>query len=226
PIVSETPIPTQTVIPEDEEPVVYTKRLVFDIEDKAEVNGKIKANETIQYVFFAKENQNLNALISEHTGVVMTVLTPNGEPIDLGGLQVFLQTRLPSSGRYVIQLNTDEGITESSYELKVELEKLVETIPEQSIQEDTPEIAPTENAPEQPTIEDPLEKPRTENEKIPTEPETEKTPEEPRTDNENIPTEPETENPPPQFPSDNPAQTPSFPINPETDRTDPINHSF
>lgn len=202
PIVSNIPTPNQTVIPEDEtkdeEPVTYTKRLVFDLEDKAEVNGTVKANQTIQYIFFGKENQDLSALISEHAGVVMTVLAPNGESIDTGEFQVFLQTRLPFSGRYVIQLKTAEGIAESNYQLKVELERPVEVTPEPTITEETPEEPSTGDKTEQPVIEDPAEQPSAENEKIPG--------------------EATTEDLPGQFPSDNPAQNPSFPINPEIDR--------
>ncbi|KST69447.1 serine/threonine-protein kinase [Mastigocoleus testarum] len=207
PIVSNTPTPTPTVTPEDEEPedeeaVTYTtktKRLVFDIQDKAEVRGRIKDNEVVQYIFFAKEDQNFTALISEHAGVVMTVLTPNGEPIDTGGLEVFVQARLPSSGRYTIQLKTAQGISESDYQLKVELEKAVRTIPEQPITEETPS---TEDILREPVTGDPTQEPRTGSENIPTE----------------STTEDDTEKPPGQFPLENPDRDPSFPIDTETDR--------
>lgn len=202
PIVSNTPTPTPTVTPEDEEPVTYTtktKRLVFDIQDKAEVRGTIKENEVIQYIFFAKEDQNFTALISEHAGVVMTVLAPNGEPIDTGGLEVFVQARLPSSGRYAIQLRTAQGMSESDYQLKVELEKAVRIIPEQPITEETPS---TEDILGEPVTGDPTNEPNTESENIPIE----------------STTEDDTEKPPGQFPSENPDRDPSFPIDTETDR--------
>ncbi len=204
PIVSNTPTPTPTptVTPEDEEPVTYTtktKRLVFDIQDKAEVRSTIKDNEVIQYIFFAKEDQNFTALVSEHSGVVMTVLAPNGEPIDTGGLEVFVQARLPSSGRYVIQLKTAQGISESDYQLKVELEKAVKTIPEQPITEETPS---SEDILREPVTGDPTQEPSTESENIPTE----------------STTEDDTEKSPGQFPSENPDRDPSFPIDTETDR--------
>ncbi|MEO0968774.1 MAG: serine/threonine-protein kinase [Cyanobacteria bacterium J06639_18] len=207
PIVSKTPTPTPTVTfedkePEDEKPVentTKTKRLVFDIQDKAEVRGRIKDNELIQYIFFAKVDQNFTALVSEHSGVVMTVLAPNGEPIDTGGLEVFVQARLPSSGRYVIQLKTAQGISESDYQLKVELEKAVKTIPEQPITEETPS---TEDTLREPVTGDPTQEPSTESENIPTE----------------STTEDDTEKSPGQFPSENPDRDPSFPIDTETDR--------
>lgn len=207
PIVSNSPTPTQPDIPEYEEPVIYSKRLRFDTGDTAEVNQTIKANETIQYTFFGKEDQNLTALISENADVVMTLLAPNREPIDDGSVKVVLyQGKLPFSGKYIIQLNTAEGVTQSSYQLKVKLEKPVESEPETPIIENTPQTPSTQDTPEQPLTEEPLEETPT---------------------IENIPEQPGTQDPPEQFPSDQAPESPSFPINPETDpinpQTDPIN---
>ena len=207
PIVSNTPTPTQPAIAK--EPVTYSKRLIFDAEDTSDVNGIIKANETIQYTFVGNEDQNLTASINqiiENAGVVMTVLAPNGEPIDAGSIKVGLyRGTLPFSGKYIIQLNTVEGVPEGSYQLKVKLEKPLQIIPEQPAIEDTLEVPTTEDIPQQPTTED--------------------TPEDPSTGN--IPEESTTEEPAEQFPSDKPAENPSFPINPQTDpinpETDPIN---
>lgn len=209
PIVSDNPTPEETAIPEDEEPVVYSKRLVFDLEDIAEVNGIIKANETIQYTFFGNEGDNLTASINQiidNAGVVMTVITPNRQPMDIGVRVSSYQGQLPLSGKYIIQLNTVEGVTEGSYQLKVNLEKPVEIIPEQ------------------PVIENPAQEPSTEyTPDTPEEPVTEEPPEKPQIENENIPAEPTTEDPPEQFPSDNTPQNPSFPIDTETNQADTIN---
>ena len=208
PLVSDTPTPIESAIPKDEEPV--SKSLRFDIRDTAVVNGTIKANETIEYTFFGQEDQDLTTSINENADVVMTVLGPNREPMDAGSVRVVLyQGKLPFNGKYIIQLNTAEGVTESSYQLKVRLEKpvkatppeqpIIENIPEESTLEDTPEQTPAEELPEEPT--------------------TENIPEEPTT--ENIPEEPAPEESPEQFPSDQPAENPSSPINPEPDPVNP-----
>ena len=226
PLVSQTPTSTEFDIPkdeEDEEPV-RSKSLRFDIRDTAEVNGTIKANETIEYTFVGQEDQDLTTSISENLDVVMTVLGPNREPIDGGSVRVALyQGKLPFDGKYIIQLNTVEGVTQSSYQLKVKLEKpvkvtppdpaIIENIPEEPTTEDTPEQTPLE----EPTIENIPEEPNIEN--IPEEPNTENIPEEPNT--ENIPEEPAAEESPGQFPSDKPAENPSFPVSPEPDPVNP-----
>ena len=206
PIVSNNPTPNQPVIPEDEEPVVYSKRLRFDVADTAEVNDTIKANETIQYTFVGKEDQYLTTILSENDDVVMTLLAPNREPIDDGSVRVIsYQGKLPFTGKYIIQLNAAEGVTQSSYQLKVQLEKPVETTPEPPLVEDVPQAPLTGDTPEQPVTEDPPETPSIEN----------------------IPEQPGAQDPPEQFPSDQPLESPSFPINPQTDpinpQTDPIN---
>ena len=126
PIVTLTPTST----PSNVEPIVTKKRLTFVTPNQLNLDGTIKANETVEYSFFGRKGSKLIALLSpESKNVLLTILSPNREIID-NSAQV---TILPRSGRYVIQLTSSQKAPESNYVLNVGLENL----------ELTPTITPT-----------------------------------------------------------------------------------
>ena len=141
------PFLTPTPEPTTDEPIVLSKRLNFGLSNSATVRGALKANQTVQYSFSAREGQKLTAVLVEENGVSLTVLSPNNELIDNAARQVsFYEGNLPFSGRYTIELNNLPEITEAEYTLRVTVEELVEVTPTP-----TPEIEPTPTPEIEPT---------------------------------------------------------------------------
>ncbi len=125
-----TPIFTLTPTPTNVEPIVTKKRLTFVTPNQLNLDGTIKANETVEYSFFGRKGSKLIASLSpESKNVLLTILSPNREIID-NSAQV---TILPRSGRYVIELTSSQKAPESNYVLNIGLENL----------ELTPTITPT-----------------------------------------------------------------------------------
>jgi serine/threonine protein kinase len=139
-----TSTPTPTSIPTLDKPVIFSRRLNFGASNTANVEGNLKANQVIQYTFSGKEGQQLVVLL-EQEGAILTILSPNGRPIDNGAKGVtFYQGSLPVSGRYTVELVPASGFAETDYSLKVQLENLIEP---------TPTLPPIENLPtQQPTV--------------------------------------------------------------------------
>ncbi len=165
PVISEVPTSTPTDSTTDGEPVVYSKRIIFGGSSSVTVPGKLRANETIRYTFQGEEGQQLRVLLAQQTGILLTVLAPNREPIDGIARDVTsYQGALPFTGKYIIQLTTASGLPESDYSLTVGLEKSPTAIPTQPSLEQplTPEPTPTEAIV-------PTEKPGRQNRKPPTE---------------------------------------------------------
>jgi serine/threonine protein kinase len=164
PVISQIPTSTPTPTTTNGEPVVFSKRIIFGGSSSVTVPGKLRANETIQYTFQGEEGQQLTVLLAQQTGILLTVLAPNREPIDGIARDVTsYQGALPFTGKYIIQLTTAPGLPESDYSLTVGLEKQL-TAPTQPILEQplTPEPTPTEAIV-------PTERPGRQNRKPPTE---------------------------------------------------------
>jgi serine/threonine protein kinase len=162
PVISEVPTATPSPTATNGEAVVYSKRLIFGGSSSVTVPGKLRANETIQYTFQGEEGQQLSVLLAQQTGILLTVLAPNREPIDGIARDVTsYQGALPFTGKYIIQLTTAPGLPESDYSLTVGLEKPPTAIPtlEQPL---TSEPTPTEAIV-------PTERPGRQNRKPPTE---------------------------------------------------------
>ncbi|MBW4608152.1 MAG: serine/threonine protein kinase [Hassallia sp. WJT32-NPBG1] len=121
-----TPTPTPTATPTNIEPIVTNKRLTFVTPNELNLDGTIKANETVQYSFFGRKGSKLIASLSpESNNVLLTVLAPNREIIDNSAQQVTsYQGVLPVSGRYIIQLTSSQEVPQSNYVLNVGLENL------------------------------------------------------------------------------------------------------
>ncbi|MGI8500102.1 MAG: protein kinase domain-containing protein [Hassallia sp.] len=130
-----TPTLTPTPTPINVEPIITKKRLTFVTPNQLNLDGTIKANETVEYSFFGRKGSKIIASLSpESKNVLLTVLSPNREVIDNSAQQVTsYEGILPKSGRYIIQLTSAQEVPESNYVLNVGLEKL----------EATPTITPT-----------------------------------------------------------------------------------
>ncbi len=121
----ETPTPTPTTTPSTE-PINYSQRLNLVI-GVTSVEGTLRANTTVDYIFSGAQGQQLSATFEEE-GVLLTVLGPNQEPINaLAERMTRYQGTLPFTGDYTIQLSPVQGIERSNYKLNLSLENPVET---------------------------------------------------------------------------------------------------
>ncbi|MDZ8032899.1 protein kinase domain-containing protein [Nostoc sp. DedSLP04] len=148
PTLTPTPTPTLTFTPTNEPPVISTKRLKLTTSNPIAVEGTLKANQIIQYSFFGREGTKLNTSIDPGSSILLTVLSPNGQPIENTAQQVtFYQGTLLVTGRYTIELTLLSGVAESNYNLNVALEKSVKPIPTETplpLPTETPLPLPTE----------------------------------------------------------------------------------
>ena len=140
-----TPTPTPTPTPTNNEPVVYSKRLNFGTSNTANVEGTLKANQTIEYTFSGEEGQQLTVLLAQKGSVLLSVLAPNQEPIDNAAREFsFYQGTLPFTGRYTIQVRPVPELPQSNYSFSVGLENPVQPTPTEIPPSPTPtEIPPS-----------------------------------------------------------------------------------
>ena len=138
-----TPTPTPTPTPTNNEPVVYSKRLNFGTSNTANVEGTLKANQTIEYTFSGEEGQQLTVLLAQKGSVLLSVLAPNQEPIDNAAREFsFYQGTLPFTGRYTIQVRPVPGLPQSNYSFSVGLENPVQPTPTEIPPSPTPTEIP------------------------------------------------------------------------------------
>jgi serine/threonine protein kinase len=141
-----TSTPTPTPTPTNNEPVVYSKRLNFGTSNTANVEGTLKANQTIEYTFSGEEGQQLTVLLAEKGSVLLSVLAPNQEPIDNAAREFsFYQGTLPFTGKYTIQVRPVPELPQSNYSFSVGLENPVQPTPTPT--EIPPSPTPTETPP-------------------------------------------------------------------------------
>lgn len=125
PTPSETPTPTPTP---STEPINYSQRLNL-VTGATTVEGTLKANTTLDYIFSSAQGQQLSATLEEE-GVLLTVLGPNQEPINALAERVTrYQGLLPFTGDYTVQLSLVQGVEQSNYKLNLNLENPVEPTP-------------------------------------------------------------------------------------------------
>ncbi|MCW5315974.1 protein kinase [Nostoc sp. KVJ3] len=131
---------TPTSTPTNNQPVVSSKRLNLGANNTVTVKDTLKTNQIIRYTFFGREGDKLTAFIEPGSSVLLTVLSPNQQPIDNSTQQVTAyQGTLLVTGRYTIELTLLSGAAESSYNLNIALEKPVKLTPTE-----TPIPIPTE----------------------------------------------------------------------------------
>ena len=135
------PTPTPEPTPEAS-PVEYNQNLAIAPGQDRTVSGSLRRNETINYRISASAGQVLLARM-QGEGVLLTVLNPQGQPVDNSAQRVAnWQGTLPVDGEYIVQLRPVQGLEESDYELEVSISA-------------QPEPEPTVDPQPQPTVEPP-----------------------------------------------------------------------
>ena len=121
-----TPLPTFTPIPETPvitppPTVISEERLNVSPGDPTSIEGNLKGNEIMNYIISGNRGQNLNLLVTGE-GVLMTIIAPNGEPVDQVSQKVSIwKGILPSNGNYQIQLTPLPGLPGTNYKLDINL---------------------------------------------------------------------------------------------------------
>jgi serine/threonine protein kinase len=142
---SPTPTATPTTAP-TAEPVEYSQQLSLEPGESTQVEGSLRANETVNYRLQAAEGQVLRAQLAGE-GVLLTVLAPNGNPVNGQANRVLGWTGpLEFTGEYVVQLRVVEGLEQSNYSLTVALEAGDEPEP-QPTEPPAEETPPEDSAP-------------------------------------------------------------------------------
>ncbi|MEH2337124.1 protein kinase domain-containing protein [Nostoc sp.] len=140
---------TFTSTPTNDQPVVSSRRLNLQASNNiTTVKDTLKTNQIIRYTFFGQEGDKLTAFLDPGSSVLLTVFSPNQQPIDPNTQQVtsYADTLLVT-GRYTIELTLLSGVAESNYNLNVALEKPVKPTPTETplpIPTETPLPIPTE----------------------------------------------------------------------------------
>lgn len=112
-VTSPTPAPTPQA-----EPISYNRPLALLAGDTVSVQGTLKPNETINYVFQGKEGQQFQADLAGQ-GVLMALFGPDQAPI-VQRVTSWGST-LPFTGDYYLQLKTIPEVSQSSYQLTTSL---------------------------------------------------------------------------------------------------------
>ena len=122
---------TFTSTPTNDQPVVSSRRLNLQASNNiATVKDTLKTNQIIRYTFFGQEGDKLTAFLDPGSSVLLTVFSPNQQPIDPNIQQVTSYAgTLLVTGRYSIELTLLSGVAESNYNLNVALEKPVKPTP-------------------------------------------------------------------------------------------------
>ncbi|MEH2433426.1 MAG: protein kinase [Nostoc sp.] len=124
---------TFTSTPTPEQPIVSSRRLNLKASNPTTVTDTLKTNQIIRYTFFGQKGDNLTAFIDPGSSVLLTVFSPNQQPIDQNVEQVAsYKGTLLVTGRYTIELTLVPGVAESNYSLTVALETLAKPIPTQT----------------------------------------------------------------------------------------------
>ncbi|MEM1310747.1 MAG: serine/threonine-protein kinase, partial [Cyanobacteria bacterium P01_H01_bin.153] len=117
PVAQPTPAPEPEPEPPTAEPVEYTQNLSIGAGESTTVEGSLRANETVSYLIEGREGETLLAQL-EGEGVLMTVISPNGNPADGQASRVLGWTgTFDFTGEYTIQLSPVEGVEQSNYSL-------------------------------------------------------------------------------------------------------------
>lgn len=116
-----TATPTATSTPTSTQPTSYSKSLNLPVGRTITQTGNLRANTTVNYILQGEQGQRLMATIPEE-GVLMTVLGPDGRPINNRSQRVpRWEGRLPFTGKYTVQLSPVKGLSDSDYTLALTL---------------------------------------------------------------------------------------------------------
>ena len=141
PVVTETPEPEPTE-PTPSEPDEYRERLTPTIGESLLKEGILQENETYNFIVSGNQEQILAASL-ENEGVLMTVLAPDGDPINRRSRRVSeWEGELEFTGDYTIQLSPVQGVESSDYSLTL------------TLSDPEPEEEPEPEPPPEPTVEE------------------------------------------------------------------------
>ncbi|MEH2323842.1 MAG: protein kinase [Nostoc sp.] len=125
---------TFTSTPSPEQPIISIRQLNLKASKPTTVTDTLKTNQIIRYTFFGHLGDNLTAFISPGSNVLLTVFSPNQQPIDQNVQQVTsYKSPLLVTGRYTIELTLVSGVVESNYSLTIGLETPSKLIPTQTL---------------------------------------------------------------------------------------------
>ncbi|MEH1837376.1 MAG: protein kinase [Nostoc sp.] len=121
---------TFTSTPTPEQPIISSRRLNLKASNPTTVTDILKTNQIIRYTFFGNKGDNLTTFIDPGSSVLLTVFSPNQQPIDRDVQQVTsYKGPLLLTGRYTIELTLVPGVAESNYSLTVGLETAAKPTP-------------------------------------------------------------------------------------------------
>lgn len=113
-------------------------------------DGNVQADSTAEYIFGGEEEQQLTASLADE-GVLMTILGPDGQPLDRARRVQRWEGTLPFTGDYTIQLSPVQGLPESNYRLSLSLTSAPAPSPTVS-PTTSPTVSPTPSPTASPTV--------------------------------------------------------------------------
>lgn len=118
---SSSPSPSPSASPIPSKPQIYSQRIELSAGKTLSKSRNLKGNHTINYIIQGKQDQTLKASLSDE-GVLMTVLGPDGKPVDNRAKRVRQwEGKFLFTGNYTIQLSPVKGLQDSDYQLGLRL---------------------------------------------------------------------------------------------------------
>ncbi|NEP85293.1 MAG: hypothetical protein F6K39_48730, partial [Okeania sp. SIO3B3] len=145
------PLPSATPIPETPAPVIIPsppitsqERLNISPGEPISIEGRLKRNESIDYIISGTQGQNLNLFVTGE-GVLMSLVAVDGEPVDGISEKVSIwKGTLPNDGDYKITLTPLPGLPGTDYKLDINLVNPIPKVIPSSEPEATESPAPTQ----------------------------------------------------------------------------------
>lgn len=145
------PLPSATPIPETPVPVIIPSPFITSQErlnvspgEPISIEGRLKGNESIDYIISGSLGQNLNLLVTGE-GVLMSLVAVDGEPVDGISEKVSIwKGTLPNDGDYKITLTPLPGLPGTDYKLDINLVNPIPRVIPSSEPEATESPAPTQ----------------------------------------------------------------------------------
>lgn len=120
-----TPTPTPDPVITPTPPLTFSQSLDVQVGMQTVKDGVLKPNQVLSYLFAGQEGQKLTTNISGE-GILITILAPNGEPVDARSVQVSgWDGTLAFTGSYQIQLKSSSNGNEPAADLKYVLSVLL-----------------------------------------------------------------------------------------------------
>ncbi|MDJ1181925.1 serine/threonine-protein kinase [Roseofilum casamattae] len=133
PIPTPTPSPSPTPLQAPQPPTapaVYREALAVEAGTTTITEGSLQANEVQYYLINAEANDRFSLFITGD-GVLMTILTPEGEPIGDRATDISVwEGVFPTAGEYAIVVTPIRGLSETDYQLDIGLERVTASVPD------------------------------------------------------------------------------------------------